>query len=125
MKRTIFTIQGTHIRLATMLADVSSISFSCYLHHQFSNRLRLGAGHYKIPAQQQAVNVCVLNCSLLKQRVNAIQMMEDSYFKEIYERSSSEQNGRHSLEEVREWAFRRRSAGIVCKPHYAALRGNF
>jgi len=30
------------------------MSFSCYLHHQFFNRLRLRAGHYKIPAQQQA-----------------------------------------------------------------------
>src|SRR5213595_306018 len=33
------------------------MSFSSYLHHQFFNRLRLRAGHYKIPAQQQAVFV--------------------------------------------------------------------
>lgn len=35
----------------------NSISFCCYLHHQFFNRLRLRAGHYKIPAQQQALYV--------------------------------------------------------------------
>jgi hypothetical protein len=33
------------------------MGFSGYLHHQFFNRLRLRAGHYNIPAQQQAVNV--------------------------------------------------------------------
>ena len=33
------------------------MSFSWYLQLQFFNRLRLRAGHYKIPAQQQAVNV--------------------------------------------------------------------
>src|SRR5438552_5117755 len=33
------------------------MSFSSYLHHQFFNRRRLRAGHYKIPAQQQAVTV--------------------------------------------------------------------
>ena len=35
----------------------NSISFCCYLHHQFFNRQRLRAGHYKIPAQQQALAV--------------------------------------------------------------------
>ena len=35
----------------------NSISFCCYLHHQFFNRLRLRAGHQKIPAQQQALLV--------------------------------------------------------------------
>jgi len=35
----------------------NSISFCCYLHHQFFNRQRLRAGHYKIPAQQQALSV--------------------------------------------------------------------
>jgi len=33
------------------------MSFSSYLHHQFFNRRRLRALTYKIPAQQQAVNV--------------------------------------------------------------------
>jgi len=33
------------------------MSFSSYLHHQFFNRVRLRAGHHKIPAQQQAVTV--------------------------------------------------------------------
>ena len=32
----------------------NSISFCCYLHHQFFNQQRLRAGHYKIPAQQKA-----------------------------------------------------------------------
>lgn len=35
----------------------NSISFCCYLHHQFFNQQRLRAGHHKIPAQQQALNV--------------------------------------------------------------------
>jgi hypothetical protein len=35
----------------------NSISFCCYLHHQFFNQQRLWAGHYKIPAQQQALSV--------------------------------------------------------------------
>ena len=35
----------------------NSISFCCYLHHQFYNRLRLRAGHYKISVQQQALSV--------------------------------------------------------------------
>ena len=35
----------------------NSISFCCYLHHQFFNQQRLRAGHYKIPAQQQALAV--------------------------------------------------------------------
>lgn len=35
----------------------NSISFCCYLHLQFFNRQRLRAGHYKIPAQQQALAV--------------------------------------------------------------------
>ena len=35
----------------------NSISFCCYLHHQFFNRLRLRAEHYKISAQQQALSV--------------------------------------------------------------------
>ena len=35
----------------------NSISFCCYLHHQFFNQQRLRAGHYKIPAQQQALSV--------------------------------------------------------------------
>src|SRR5690606_38337964 len=39
----------------------NSISFCCYLHHQFFNQQRLRAGHYKIPAQQQALAV-IGNC---------------------------------------------------------------
>ena len=35
----------------------NSISFCCYLHHQFFNQQRFRAGHYKIPAQQQALSV--------------------------------------------------------------------
>ena len=35
----------------------NSISFCCYLHHQFFNQQRRRAGHYKIPAQQQALTV--------------------------------------------------------------------
>jgi hypothetical protein len=70
--RTIFTIQGTHIRFAVCWltnkthlhiaispypADGILFSICCYLHHQFFNRLLLRAGHYKIPAQQQALYV--------------------------------------------------------------------
>jgi NAD(P)-dependent dehydrogenase (short-subunit alcohol dehydrogenase family) len=33
------------------------LGFCTYLHLQFFNRLRLRAGHYKIPAQQQALFV--------------------------------------------------------------------
>ena len=35
----------------------NSISFCCYFHQQFFNQQRLRAGHYKIPAQQQALAV--------------------------------------------------------------------
>ncbi len=44
-------------RYQPIFSRQNSISFCCYLHHQFFNRLRLRAGHYKIPAQQQALAV--------------------------------------------------------------------
>ena len=50
----------------------NSISFCCYLHHQFFNRQRLRAGHYKIPAQQQALNV-VCNSPISENQIKFFQ----------------------------------------------------
>ena len=50
-------IFSTLYRYQPISSRRNSISFCCYLHHQFFNRQRLRAGHYKIPAQQQALAV--------------------------------------------------------------------
>jgi hypothetical protein len=46
-----------HIAISPYPADEIPSTFCCYLHHHFFNRLRLQAGHYTIPAQQQALSV--------------------------------------------------------------------
>ena len=45
------------ISLSARIQLTESYQLCCYLHHQFFNRLQLRAGHYKIPAQQQALPV--------------------------------------------------------------------
>ena len=50
-------IFSTLYRYQPISSRRNSISFCCYLHHQFFNQQRLRAGHYKIPAQQQALAV--------------------------------------------------------------------
>jgi uncharacterized membrane protein len=57
-------------------ADGILFSICCYLQHYYFNRLQLSARHYKMPAQQQAVDVTgnAKKSNLIKTTINIIQL---------------------------------------------------
>jgi hypothetical protein len=51
-------------------ADGIHFGICCYLQPYYFNRLQLSARHYKMPAQQQAVDVACKRSATLKTKIN-------------------------------------------------------